>query len=167
MLHHIPKYLLVRLPHYLIHKYLHLFIYSFPFSLLITSSISISSTQMTSVVSRSTITASSSSFITSTSLTVTMASRPWSNLGAVQMPTPLHPLPKHPERWLPKFNRDDGLPTEENLHNYMLAINLNEVVGEEFVVRLFSYTLTGSPRSWYFSLPVNSITSCNIFEENF
>jgi len=67
------------------------------------------------------------------------------------------PAPLHPERWLPKFNPDYGLPAEENLHNYMLAINLNEVDEEDVVVRLFPYTLTGSTRSWYFSLPTNSI----------
>ena len=32
--------------------------------------------------------------------------------------------PKYPERWLPKFNPDDGLPAEEHIHNFILAINL-------------------------------------------
>lgn len=82
------------------------------------------------------------------------------------MPTPLHPLPKHPERWLPKFNPDDGLPAEENLHNYMLATNLNEVDEEDIVVILFPYTLTGSTGSWYFSSPVNSIL-VGIFLKNY
>ena len=36
---------------------------------------------------------------------------PWNNPGAINMFAPLHALPKYPERWLPKFNPDDGLPT--------------------------------------------------------
>jgi len=83
------------------------------------------------------------------------------------MPAPLHPLSKHLERWLPKFKPDDGLPSEEHLHNYMLAINLNEVDEEDVIVILFPYTLIGSIGSWYFSLPANSITSWDIFEEIF
>jgi len=57
------------------------------------------------------------------------------------MPAPLHPLPKHPEKWLPKFNPDYGLLVEEILHNYMLAINLNDVDEEDVVVRLFLHLL--------------------------
>ena len=67
-----------------------------------------------------------------------MASRLWSNPGVIQMKAPLHPLPKHPERWLPKFNIDDGLLAEEHLHNYMLVINLSEVDEKDIVVRLFT-----------------------------
>jgi len=56
----------------------------------------------------------------------------------------LHHLPKHPERWLPMFNHDEGIPDEENLYNYMLAINLNGVEEEYFVCRPFPYTFVGS-----------------------
>lgn len=91
--------------------------------------------------------------------------QPWNNPGAVEMTTPLHPLPKHLERWLPMFNLDDQLPAEEHLHNYMMAINLNGVDEEDCVVRLFPYTLTSSVGSWYFLLPFRSITSWDMFEE--
>lgn len=73
----------------------------------------------------------------------------WNNPSLVAMPAPLHPLPKHPEIWLQKFNLDDGVPSEEHLHNYMLAINLNGVDEEYCIVRLFPYTLIGSAGSWY------------------
>ena len=66
------------------------------------------------------------------------------------MSAPLHPLPKKTERWLPKFNPEDWLLTEEHLHNYMLAINPNEEVEEEVVVRLFLHTQIGSIGYWYF-----------------
>ena len=93
--------------------------------------------------------------------------QPWNDLGFIKIPAPLHPLPKYPERWLPKFNPDDGLPAEECIHNYMLAINLKEVTEEDCVVRLFPYTLTRSGGSWYFSLLARSITRWNMFEEIF
>ena len=73
-----------------------------------------------------------------------MAQRPWINLGAVRMAGPLHPLPTHLEKWLPKFNLDDCLPAEEHINNFMLSINQNAVVEEDVVVRLFPYTLQGS-----------------------
>jgi len=57
-----------------------------------------------------------------------MAQRTWKNIGVVQMEGPLHLLPSHPEKWLPKFNPDDGLLTEEHINNFMLYINLNGVV---------------------------------------
>ena len=49
----------------------------------------------------------------------------------------------------------------------MLAINLSEVTEEGYVVRLFPYTFQGSTGSWYFSLPSGTITSWDIFEEQF
>jgi len=73
-----------------------------------------------------------------------MAQRPWTNLGAFQMAIPLHPLPAHPEKWLPRFNPNDGLPTKEHINNFMLSINLNGVVEEDVVVHLFPYTFEGS-----------------------
>ena len=49
----------------------------------------------------------------------------------------------------------------------MLSINLNGVVSEDAVVRIFPYTLQGTVGSWYFSLPSRSITSWDIFQEQF
>ena len=92
---------------------------------------------------------------------------PWSNPGVVNMPAPLHALPKNPERWLPKFNPDERISAEEHIHNFMLAVNLNGVVEEYFVVISFPYTLKGFGGSWYFSLLARSINSWNMFEEQF
>lgn len=61
---------------------------------------------------------------------------------------PLHPFPTHPQKWLPKFNPDDGLWAKEHIDNFMLFINLKEVVEEDAVVRLFSYSLQGLVGSW-------------------
>ena len=96
-----------------------------------------------------------------------MDQNPWSSPGAVNVPAPLHQLPDSPEKWLPKFNPDTGTPAEEHINNFMLSVNLKGVTQEDVVARLFPYTLQGSARSWYFSLPSGSITSWNIFQEQF
>jgi len=96
-----------------------------------------------------------------------MENSPWNNPGEVQMAPPLHPLPKHIEIWLPMFNPDDGLPAEEHLHNFMLAINLNGFIKENCVVRLFPYIFEGSTGSWYFSLPAGFVKNSDMFELKF
>ena len=82
------------------------------------------------------------------------------------MAGPLHQLPAHPEKWLPKFNPDNGLPVEEHINNF-ISINLNEVVEEYSLVILFPYTLQGLLGSRYFSLPSGSINSWVAFQEKF
>ena len=44
---------------------------------------------------------------------------PWTRPGAVNMPGPLHDLPDAPEKWLPKFNPDNGTQAEEHINNFM------------------------------------------------
>lgn len=107
-----------------------------------------------------------SSLLSSVSIS-TMAHRPWNNLGAVSMAAPLSQLPAHPEKWLPNFNPDADILVEEHINNFMLSVNLNGVTKEDGVVRLFPYTLQGVDGSRYFSLPSGSITSWNIFQEQF
>ena len=82
-----------------------------------------------------------------------MAQRPWNNPGVVEMAAPLHDLPDHPGKWLPKFSLDLGIQAEEHINNFMLSVNLNVVEHEDVMVRLFPYTLQGVAGSWYFSLP--------------
>ena len=76
-------------------------------------------------------------------------------------------LPANPEKWLPKYNLDDGLPAKEHINNFMLAMNLNGFSHEDVVIRLFPYTFQGSAGSWYFSLPAGSIRNWDTFEEIF
>ena len=56
------------------------------------------------------------------------------------MPAPLHPLPTHLEKWMPKFNLDAGIQADEHINNFMLSVNLKGVTEEDVVVRLFPYT---------------------------
>ena len=83
------------------------------------------------------------------------------------MPAPLAQLTANPENWLPKFNPDNGLSAEEHINNFMLSINLNGVIEQNAVVRLFPYTLKGIAGSWYFSLPSGSINNWDTFQDQF
>jgi len=89
----------------------------------------------------------------------------WTRPDVVNMPAPLHALPDALEKWLPKFNLDDGMQAEEHINNFMLSVNLKGVIEQDVVFRLFPYTLQGSTGSWYFSLPSRSITSWATFQE--
>ena len=79
----------------------------------------------------------------------------------------LHDLPDNPGKWLPKFSPNINIQADEHINNFMLAVNLNGVVHEDVVVRIFPYTLQGVAGSWYFSLPSGSITSWAIFADHF
>ena len=85
--------------------------------------------------------------------------RPWANLGAVNMRAPLSKLLDHLDKWLSRFNPDNGLSAEEHINNFMFSINLNRVTKEDAIIISFSYNLQGEVGSWYFLLPSGSIKS--------
>ena len=89
---------------------------------------------------------------------------PWMGQDAVAVPGVQHPLPKHPEKVLPKFNPDSKEPTEDHVKKFMLAVRLLDVEHEDVVCRLFPYTFEGKASTWYFSLTAGSITSWNEFD---
>jgi hypothetical protein len=43
--------------------------------------------------------------------------RPWLDQDVVAIPGPQHPLPKHPEKWLPKFDPDSKQIVEDHIKN--------------------------------------------------
>jgi len=137
-----------------------------PFQTIIHPSTTIPLQSSTIIVSSSSQLQRSSPPLFSTSIS-TMDQSPWNNPGAILMPAPLSPIPAHPEKWLPKFNLEAGMLAEEHINNFMLSINLNGVTNEDVVVRLFPYTLQGTAGSWYFSLSSGSITSWDIFHNQF
>ena len=92
--------------------------------------------------------------------------QPWTNPSVVLIANP-NALPTNLEKWLPKYNPDDALPSEEHLNNFMLAMNLNGVEHEDVVIGLFPYIFQGSTRSWYFSLLVGLIKDWDTFQEVF
>ena len=79
----------------------------------------------------------------------------------------LHPLPKHPERLLAKFDPDDDVLLEDHVKKFMIALNLMNVEYEDVVYILFPHTLKGKALTWFFNLALRSITSWKQCEEAF
>ena len=92
------------------------------------------------------------------------ANMPWMDQDAVAVPGIQHPLPKHPEKLLPKFNPESNEPAEDHVKKFMLAVRLLDVEHEDVVCRIFPYTFEGKASTWYFSLTAGSITSWNEFD---
>ena len=80
------------------------------------------------------------------------------------MTPPLHALPWNPEKLLPKFYLGEGIPVDDHLHSFFLALEGLVVEHEDVVCKLFPHTLKGKAASWYFGLQANSITYWNTFE---
>jgi hypothetical protein len=93
--------------------------------------------------------------------------RPWLDLDAVDVPGDQHPLPKHLEKWLPKFDPDSKQIAEYHIKFFMLAIRLHNVKHEDVVCRLFAYTFEGNASTWYFSQQPHTIVSWENFESCF
>jgi hypothetical protein len=93
--------------------------------------------------------------------------RPWLDQDVVAVPGAQHPLPKHPEKWLPKFDPDSKQIAEDHIKKFMLAIRLRNVEHEDVVCRLFPYTFEGNASTWYFSQQPHTIASWEKFESIF
>jgi hypothetical protein len=93
--------------------------------------------------------------------------RPWLDQDVVAVPGAQHPLPKHPEKWLPKFDPDSKQIAEDHIKKFMLAIRLRNVEHEDVVCRLFPYTFEGNASTWYFAQQPHTIVSWEKFESCF
>jgi hypothetical protein len=94
-------------------------------------------------------------------------SRPWLDQDVVAVPRPQHPLPKHLEKWLPKFDPYSKQSTEDHIQIFMLAIRLWSVENKDVVCKLFPYTFEGNASTWYFSQQPQTIVSWDKFETCF
>jgi hypothetical protein len=83
------------------------------------------------------------------------------------LPGLVHNLPRHPEKLLPKFNPETSGFPEDHIKKFILAIILMNIQHEEVVCRLFPYMFENSASTWYFNLPVRSITSWTKFQKEF
>ena len=83
------------------------------------------------------------------------------------VPGAQHPLPKHPEKILPKFDLENDVLPEDDIKHFILSLRLMNVDHEDVVCRLFPYTLVGKASMWFFSLATRSITSWKQFETTF
>jgi hypothetical protein len=93
--------------------------------------------------------------------------RPWLDQDVVAVPGPQHPLPKHPEKWLTKFDPDSKQIAEDHIKKFMLDIRLRNVEHEDVVCRLFPYTFEGNASTWYFAQQPRTIASWEKFESIF
>ena len=92
---------------------------------------------------------------------------PWLRMAAIAVLGVQHPLPKHSDKLLPKFNPDDKEPTEVHVDKFMLADKTMNVQHEDVVCRLFPLTFEGRDSTWYFSLVQGSITNWGEFNKAF
>ena len=92
---------------------------------------------------------------------------PWLDGDTISVLGDQHKFPKNPEKWLPKFNPDDKIPTEYHIKYFMQAVILRNVIHEDMVCKLFPYRFEGKASTWYFSLESSSIPSWDVFFELF
>lgn len=91
----------------------------------------------------------------------------WLTIDALPIPGPLNPLPKHPEKILPQFDPDDNILLENHINKFMISMNMMNVQHEDVACMLFYFTLQGKALSWFFNLPLGSITSWKQYENAF
>ncbi|CAF4208609.1 unnamed protein product, partial [Adineta steineri] len=51
----------------------------------------------------------------------------WLTINALVIPVPQNPLPKHPEKLLPKFDLDDDILPKNHIDKFMLSMNIMNV----------------------------------------
>jgi hypothetical protein len=86
---------------------------------------------------------------------------------AMAIPRRIHNLPHHPEKLLPKYNHETlGLP-EDHIKKSIHMFRLMNIQYEDVVCRIFPYMFENSTSTWYFNLPVGSITSWTKFHKIF
>ena len=83
------------------------------------------------------------------------ANRPWFAMDAIAVPNAQHPLPKHPENLLPKFDPHNNVTLEDHIKKFILSLRLMDVQHEDVVCRLFPYTFVGQASTWFFSLAIS------------
>ena len=76
----------------------------------------------------------------------------WRARTPLNLATPLHDFPKHPDRMLPKFDLGKGISTEDHLKSFFLALELLNIEHEYVVCRLFLHNFEPKTISWFFSL---------------
>lgn len=87
------------------------------------------------------------------------ANKLWLDADAIAVPDAQHTLPKHLEKFLPKFDSDNDVTPEDHIKQFMLSLRLMDVQHEDVVCRLFPYTLVGKASTWFFSLTMGFIAS--------
>jgi hypothetical protein len=66
--------------------------------------------------------------------------QPWLGRDALDMPSQLHSLPKHPKQLLPKYDPEVASFLKDHIKKCILSIRLMSVQHEDVVCKLFPYT---------------------------
>ena len=80
------------------------------------------------------------------------ANIPWLSHDVVVTPIDVHPLPKHLDKFLSKFDLDRKEFIDDPTKELMLVLRLLNVEHEGVVCRSFPYTFEGKVSIWYLSL---------------
>jgi hypothetical protein len=83
--------------------------------------------------------------------------QPWLFVDVVIVPGIQHDMPRHPEKFLPKFDPDKKDSAENHVKKFLLAIRLQSIRHEDVVCHLFPLTFEEKVSTWYFSLEEASI----------
>ena len=78
-------------------------------------------------------------------------------MDAIAIPGAQHPLPKHPQKLLPKFDLDNDVTPEDHIKQFIISLRLMDVQHEDVVFRLFPYTFGSQCSTWFFGLDARSI----------
>ena len=68
---------------------------------------------------------------------------------------------------LPKFDPETSGFPEDHIKKFILVIRMMNVQHEDVVCRVFPYAFENSASTWYFNLPIGSITSWTKFQKDF
>ena len=83
----------------------------------------------------------------------------WLTINHLAITRPQNPLPKNPEKLLPKFNHDNDILPKTHIDKFMLAMNIMNVKHEDVACNMFCLTLQGKASSWLLNLLSGSIIS--------
>jgi len=81
----------------------------------------------------------------------------WMAQSPLNLRGPLHGMPRHSEKHIPKFNSEKGTSTDDHISDFYLALKIMKVQFDNVGFRLFPHTLENKAATWYRSLPISSI----------
>jgi hypothetical protein len=92
---------------------------------------------------------------------------PWLLLDSIFILGVLHDIPKHPEKFLPKFDPKRKESVEDHVKKLLLSIRIQNINHGYVLCRIFPHTFENKSTTWFYSLDEASITSWRIFETIF
>jgi hypothetical protein len=78
-----------------------------------------------------------------------------------------HQLLTFPQGLLPTFSGDGSIDPKKHVEIFLSLCEIHLVEHDDVMVRLFLQTLTDQDHEWYMSLPINSISTFDDFEDMF